>query len=126
MSTSTKKILLVEDDLDIIQILSMRLEINGFDVITATDGELGLEKAKEQKPDLILLDLMLPKINGYEVCQMLKFDDDHKDIPIVITSSLHMESERTRAIEAGADAYFLKPVDLELLLVKMKSLMNEN
>lgn len=126
MSEAKRDILLVEDDLDLQKILAMRLEINGYNVSTASDGELGLEKAKEAKPDLIILDLMLPKMNGYEVCQMLKFDEEHHDTPVVITSSLHMESERTKAIEAGADAYFLKPVDLELLLVKIKRLLNED
>ncbi len=115
-----KKILVIEDDLVSQRILAVRLEINGYVVITADDGEEGLKKAREENPDLLILDLMLPKMNGYEVCRMLKFDDDYKKIPIIILSSLDQQDEREKAIKSGADAYFIKPFDLELLLVKIK------
>ena len=118
-----KKILIVEDDAEIRMALSIRMEVNDFEVITANDGEEGLEKARKEKPDLILLDLMIPKITGFEVCRMLKFDDNYKNIPIIILSALDQQGEREKAIQNGADAYFIKPFELELLIVKIRSLL---
>ncbi len=118
--SETKKILVVEDDLVTQRVLSARLEINGYEVITAQDGEEGLRKARSEHPDLVMLDLMLPKMTGYEVCRMLKFDDKYKKIPIIILSSLDQQDEREKAVVAGADAYFIKPFDLKLLLVKIE------
>lgn len=116
----SKKILVVEDDLVTQRMLSARLEITGYDVITASDGEEALNKARKENPDLLILDLMLPKMTGYEVCRMLKFDDKYKKIPIIILSSLDQQDEREKAVKAGADTYVIKPFDLELLLVKIK------
>jgi len=118
--SETKKILVVEDDLVTQRMLSARLEITGYDVITASDGEEGLKKARDENPDIVILDLMLPKMTGYEVCRMLKFDDKYKKIPIIILSSLDQQDEREKAVKAGADTYFIKPFDLDLLLVKIK------
>jgi len=118
--SDAKKILVIEDDLVSQRVVSARLEINGYDVITAQDGEEGLKKARSEKPDLLVLDLMLPKMTGYEVCRMLKFDDKYKNIPIIVLSSLDQQDEREKAIKGGADAYFIKPFDLDLLLVKIK------
>jgi len=120
---SQKKILIVDDDLISLKMLSVRLEVNNFIAITAQDGEEAIEKVKQDKPDAIVLDLMLPKMNGYEVCSMLKFDDNYKDIPIIILSSLHEPEERDKAIKSGADTYFVKPFDLDLLVAKIKSLI---
>jgi len=118
-----KKILAVDDEQVTLKLLSIRLGINGFDVITAADGAAGLERARKDKPDLIVLDLMLPNINGFEVCRMLKFDDAYKNIPVIILSALHDQKERDRAVECGADAYFIKPFDLDLLLSKIRNLL---
>lgn len=118
-----KKILVVDDELDVQSIISFRLEINGYDVSVASDGQDGLDKIKEGKPNLVLLDLMLPKINGFEICRMIKFDDKFKDLPIIILSALDKEDDRKKAMDAGADAYFLKPFDLESLLGKISSLL---
>ena len=123
MEKGQKKILVVEDELITQRILSARLEINDYTVITAQDGEEALKKVKEETPDLPILDLMIPKINGYEVCRMLKFDEKYKDIPIIVLSSLNQQQEREKAIKSGADAYFIKPFDLELLLVKIREFM---
>jgi DNA-binding response OmpR family regulator len=116
------KILVVEDDLVTQKVISVRLEVNGYDVITAEDGEEALRKAKTENPDLLILDLMLPKMNGFEVCRMLKFDDKYKNIPIIVLSALERQDEREKAIKGGADAYFIKPFDLDLLLNKVKTL----
>lgn len=118
-----KKILVVDDEAEIVKILSMRLRVNGYDVISALEGEDGLNKARTQKPDLLILDLMLPKLSGYEICRMLKFDDEFKSIPIIILSALHEQKEKDKTVESGADAFFVKPFDLELLLSKIKSLL---
>lgn len=120
-----KKILVVDDEIDVQNILSFRLEINGYSVIVASDGEEGLEKIKKESPDLVLLDLMLPKINGFEVCRMVKFDDKHKALPIVILSALDKEDDRKKALESGADSYFLKPFDFEGLLNKIRELLED-
>jgi len=119
-----KKILVAEDDLVTQQILAMRLEINDFQVVAVADGEEALNKAKEEKPDLIILDLMLPKISGFEVCRMLKFDDDYKNIPIIVLSSLSSQQEREKAVQNGADEYFIKPFDLDLLVTKIRSMLS--
>lgn len=119
---AAKKILVVEDNPEMRKIISIRLEINGYAVISAEDGAQALEITKKQKPDLLILDLMLPKITGFEVCRMLKFDDKYKDLPIIILSALDQQDDREKAIQSGADAYFIKPFDLELLLNKIKSL----
>ena len=118
--SGAKKILVVEDDLVTQRVLSARLEINGYEVITAQDGEEGLKKARKESPDLVMLDLMMPKMTGYEVCRMLKFDDKYKNTPIIVLSALDQQDEREKAVKAGADAVFIKPFDLELLLVKIR------
>ncbi len=118
-----KKVLIVEDSQDIRSLLSMRLLINGYDVASAEDGQAGLDKVKDEHPDLVMLDLMLPKIDGYEVCRMLKFDEKFKHIPIIILSALDQQEDREKATKSGADAYFIKPFDLELLLTKIKKLI---
>ena len=118
-----KTILLAEDERDIAEVLAVRLEISGYAVILAKDGQEAIDKAKKDKPDLLILDLMLPKIDGFEVCRMLKFDDDAKRLPIIVLSALHQQRDRERVEGYGADAYFIKPFDLNLLLVKIKELI---
>ncbi|MFA7677767.1 MAG: response regulator [Candidatus Omnitrophota bacterium] len=118
-----KRILIADDEPDFIYVLSVRLEVNGYEVITARDGEEALSKTKEEEPDLVILDLMMPKINGFEVCRMLKFDDAYKSIPIVILSALDQQRDREKATTNGADAYFIKPFDLKLLLTKIEDLL---
>lgn len=120
----SKKILLVDDEPDALEIYSMRLEVTGYEVIKADDGEKALEMAKSENPDLIILDLMLPKIEGYDVCRTLKFDDGYKNIPIVILSALSQSADRQKAIDAGADDYFSKPVDFSTLLNRIAKLIS--
>ena len=119
-----KKILLVDDEADLASILSMRLIVCGYTVIVASNGEQALELAKREMPDLLVTDLLLPKINGYEVCRMLKMDDRFKQLPIIVTSALHEQPEREQAVESGADAYFVKPFDMGLFLVKVNELLH--
>ena len=121
-----KTILVVEDEEDIRTLLAMRLKVSHFQVLTAGDGDEGLAVIREKKPDLVILDLMLPKITGYELCRMIKFDEALKSIPVIIHSSLERQVDRDRASEAGADAYFIKPFELDLLIVKINQLLQRS
>lgn len=118
-----KKILVTEDSPTILAIVKETLESQGFSVITAVDGQEGLKIAREEKPDLIILDLMLPKLDGYKVCRMLKFDEKYKKIPIVMFTAKAEEADRKIGIEVGADAYVSKPFDPEVLLAKINELL---
>lgn len=121
-----KTILVVEDEEDMAKLLAMRLKVNHFRVLLAEDGEEALSMIREKKPDLVLLDLMLPKVTGYELCRMIKFDEALKSMPVIIHSSLERQIDRERASEVGADAYFIKPFDLELLIIKIKQLIQHS
>ncbi len=115
-----KKILLVDDEKDVVDTTQVLLEEKGYTVISAYDGLAGLEKAKKEKPDLILLDVMMPNLNGYQVCRELKKDPNLKSIPIVMLTSKAQESDRFWGIESGADDYISKPFDFLNLLETIK------
>ncbi|MDP2929607.1 MAG: response regulator [Candidatus Omnitrophota bacterium] len=119
-----KRILLVEDEQDIVTTLVFRLEAEGYEIITAMDGEDGLNQARTEKPDLILLDLMLPKMDGYKVCIQLKGDSRFSHIPIIIFTARAEEADRKKSEIVGADAYITKPFEPPLLLAKIKELLN--
>ena len=111
-----KRILVIEDEQEIALIIKMRLEISGYEVIQAFDGQDGLKKAKASSPDLILLDLVLPKISGEQVLNELKDDDKYKSIPIIVVTGLAQDAFSIKDSISKADAYFLKPFDsVELL-----------
>ncbi len=118
-----KLILLVEDEKDMSYAVTLQLEAKGYKVITAYDGQEGLEKARTKKPDLIILDLMLPKMDGYKVCRMLKFDREYKDIPIIMFTARAQDSDRKMGEEVGADAYMAKPFEPKVLLDKIQKLV---
>ena len=111
-----KRILVVDDELDLLMVIKLRLEASGYDVTTATDGLEGLNAARRDKPDLIVLDIMLPKMNGYKVARFLKFDEEYKKIPIVMLTALAGEEDRSTGMETGADVYLTKPFDTQKLL----------
>lgn len=117
------KILLVDDEKDLVETLTFRLVSNNFDVISAYDGEKALGKIKEHRPDLIILDLMLPKLDGYKVCRICKFDEDLKKIPIILFTARAQESDNKQGEEVGADAYITKPFEPQILLGKIKELL---
>jgi len=124
--TAKKRILVVEDQAAIINMLRMRLEANNYEVITAGDGQEGLEKARKENPSLVILDIMLPKMNGYKVCQLLKADPKYRSIPIIISSGRTPQEIRKVGQEVGADAYVSKPFEAEVLLAKIKELLGKN
>ena len=118
-----KKILLVDDEEDIIATVSLRLEANGYEVATAVDGQDALDKARSLKPDLIILDLMLPKIDGYKICRMLKFDEKYKKTPIILFTARSQEEDMKMGEDVGANAYITKPFEAQVLLDKIKELL---
>jgi len=121
--TKMAKILVADDIKQNVKLLRVILTAANYEVIEAYDGEDALEKAKSEKPDLILLDIMMPKITGYEVCKNLRADDDTKHIPIVMITALHEIDDRIRGIEAGADDFISKPFNKTELLARIKSLL---
>jgi DNA-binding response OmpR family regulator len=118
-----KRILIVDDENDILIVLRFRLEANNYEVLTASDGQEGLNKARTEKPDLIILDLMLPKLDGYKVCRMLKFDESYKSIPIIMFTAKVQQKDEELGKEMGADAYVTKPFEPEILLEKIRELL---
>jgi len=104
------RVLVVDDEPDLVRVLEFGLKASGYTVEVASDGQEGLKKAREIKPDVILLDLMLPKLDGYKVCRLLKFDDRFKHIPIIILSARTQEGDQTLALEMGANRFvIIKP-----------------
>jgi len=111
-----KRVLVVDDELDMLMVIKLRLEASGYEVVTATDGLEGLNTARRVKPDLIVLDVMLPKMNGYKVSRFLKYDEEYKHIPIVMLTALAGEEDRSTGIETGANAYITKPFETQELV----------
>ena len=118
------KILLIEDNAINHKVLSRQLTRRGFDVCIGTDGEQGLKLASELHPDLILLDLSLPKMDGWEVARRLKANSQTKTIPIIAVTAHAMVGDRDRALAAGCDDYDTKPVDIARLLAKMSHFLD--
>lgn len=122
-TAANKRLLLVEDEGDLAEMVKLRLEAAGFEVVTALDGQDGLDKVRKLNPDLIILDLMLPKIDGYKVCRMLKYDEKYKSIPIIIFTARTQDADKKLGEEVGADAYIIKPFEPQLLMDKVKELL---
>jgi len=123
--TTTKKILVVDDEPDVVSLLSLLLKAQGYEIITAIDGQVALEKARGEKPDLILLDIMLPKLDGYKVARMLKFDEKYKNIPIIMLTAKIQEKDKDIGLQMGADDYLTKPFDTATLVEKVKAILNK-
>jgi two-component system, cell cycle response regulator DivK len=117
------RILYVEDNEDNIYMLQNRLRRQGFDVLIARDGASGVEMAKAERPDLILMDLGLPVMDGWEASRRLKSDDATSNIPVIALSAHAMSSDKTQALEAGCDEYDVKPVEWARLLTKIRALL---
>ena len=117
------KILVADDIKQNVKLLRVILTALEYDVIEAYDGEEALEKVKTENPDLILLDIMMPKLTGFEVCQKLRTDGTTKNIPVVMITALHEMDDRIKGIEAGADDFISKPFNKVELLAKVKSLL---
>jgi len=119
------RILVVDDEPDLIRVLEFGLKASGYAVEVAADGQEGLKKAREIKPDVILLDLMLPKLDGYKICRLLKFDDRYKHIPIIILSARTQEGDQALALEMGANRFISKPYDFSEILGLIETLLKQ-
>jgi two-component system response regulator ResD len=108
MAGATKTILIVDDDLTLREMYVERLKLEGFEVDMAKDGEEAIQRAKTGHPDVILLDIMMPKINGLDVLKMLKSDDETKDIPVLLLTALIQDIDKTKGLSSGADDYIVK------------------
>ena len=111
-----KVILIVEDEPKILKLIRDLLRLSGYSTIEATDGEQGVELAKSKKPDLILMDIMMPKVDGYTACHEIKMDKATKAIPVVMLTSLDYELNKALGKDVGAAEYITKPVDRQKLL----------
>jgi DNA-binding response OmpR family regulator len=117
------KVLIVDDESFTIDMLKVFLNMNGFEGIGALNGEDGLVLVKVEQPDLLILDLMLPDIEGYEVCQRIRSYPETASLPVLILSARVDSASKERAFAAGADAYLVKPVQFPLLLSELNRLM---
>ncbi|KKW08932.1 MAG: Response regulator receiver protein [Candidatus Kaiserbacteria bacterium GW2011_GWA2_49_19] len=120
----SRKILVVDDDLGHVRLLETMLKENGFNPISTVEAADGLQMAMEKQPDLIILDVMMPVINGYNFCRLLKSETAYKNIPIIFLSSRGEKQDLRFGQEMGADAYLTKPVNTQQLLVKINELLS--
>ncbi len=118
------KILLVDDEPDVVQTVGTRLRAAGYQVAVAYDGQQALDEVNRQRPDMILLDVMLPKLDGYKACRLLKFDERYKQIPILIFTERANTEDVRLATECGADAHLNKPFELDILLGMLEKLIS--
>jgi DNA-binding response OmpR family regulator len=117
---SKERVLIIDDDPVIVELVTTLLQSRSYDVITAFDGVKGLEKAKIEHPNIILLDIIMPTMNGYEVCDELKKDENTMKIPVVMLTSVDSREAIRNAHQSGADDYIVKPINLTTLLAKIK------
>ena len=124
MENKKKKILIIEDDKFLLKAYEIKFKQSDFDVILATDGINGLELAEKEKPSLIILDLMLPRMNGFEFLKKIKSDEKLKNIPVIVISVLGQKVDQERAIKLGAEKYFIKTdYTLEEIIKNLKNIL---
>jgi two-component system, OmpR family, alkaline phosphatase synthesis response regulator PhoP len=117
------RILIVDDEPDIVEALQTRLEQENFECLTAYDGNGGLKLARAQKPDLIILDVMLPNLDGYKVCRLLKFQKELKRIPIIMLTARYKAEDRLLGEQTGAYYYMTKPFSLDRFVATIKQFL---
>ena len=122
---NSKKILVVDDEVDLVKTVRFSLEAEGYTVLVSYNGEDALNQARKENPDLVLLDIMLPRLDGYKVCRLLKFDERYKHIPILMLTAKTQERDKTLGVETGADEYITKPFDMDQLMEKIKAYLNK-
>ena len=120
-----KKILIVDDEQDIVESLKFVLEVSGFVCYTAFNGEDGLKLATEIIPDLIILDVMMPKINGYKISRLLKYDAKYKDIPIIMVTARSQLEDKMIGEETGVNEYITKPFELDAIVKKVEEYLGK-
>jgi len=119
------KILVVDDEIYIVHILDFSLGIEGYEVMTALDGEQALAKVSQDKPDLIVLDIMMPKLDGYETCKALKSNPGTKDIPVILLSAKGRNVDQKVGFEVGADDYITKPFSPRKLVERINAILGQ-
>ncbi|MBS1669673.1 MAG: response regulator [Bacteroidetes bacterium] len=122
MESKGKKILIADDEPDILEIIQYNLVKEGYEVTTAKDGDDALAKAKMSKPDLIILDIMMPKKSGIEVCEILRADPEFKEVLIIFLTALNDETSHIKGLETGADDYVNKPISPKVLVSRVNAL----
>lgn len=122
-TTTTKKVLIADDEQNIVISLEFLLGREGFQVLVAQDGEEALVKARAEKPDLVLLDVMMPKMNGFDVCQALRADPELSAVRILMLTAKGRETEVSKGLGLGADAYMTKPFSTKELVVQVRALL---
>lgn len=123
MNKTSHTVLVIEDEPDIMELIEFNLKKYNYNVLLANNGEKGLKDARSFEPDLILLDLMLPGIQGIDVCRVIKSDENIKNTPIIILSALGQEEDIVKGLDAGADDYVSKPFSLDILNARIKSVL---
>ena len=118
-----KKILIVDDEKQLVSLVSLHMKMSGYEVLSAKDGEEALAIAKEEVPDLIILDLMLPKIDGWEVCKRLRAESKIGDIPVIMLTARSEAGDKLRGFECGADDYVTKPFSPRELVARVKRVL---
>jgi two-component system alkaline phosphatase synthesis response regulator PhoP len=123
---SKGRILVVDDEIYIVHILDFSLGMEGYEVLTALDGEQALERLKNDKPDLIVLDIMMPKVDGYEVCRTIKSNPDTQHIPVILLSAKGRNVDQKMGFDVGADDYITKPFSPRKLVERINSLLGQS
>jgi len=119
------KVLAIDDDEEALEITVARLEVLGYEVVSTQDGVEGISLVRRENPDIILLDIMMPKIDGFSVCKILKEDNALKSIPVILLTSKELINDVEKGFASGADDYVIKPVDWDRLVAKIDKLMSE-
>jgi DNA-binding response OmpR family regulator len=120
LQLSKKKVMIVDDEVHIVELVKVVLEDTNYEILEAYDGQEALDKIIAEKPDLVLLDIMIPRLDGYEVCMRLKADDTTKSIPIVMLTAKGQEVDKVKGYQSGADSYMTKPFSPLRLLTELE------
>ena len=123
MPDSEKTVLAVDDDLDTLNIITLKLQAHRYKVITARDGEQALRLVRENKPDLIIMDVMMPKVSGLQAARIIKFDAKSKSTPLILLTARTQDTDKSIGMQVGANLYLTKPFDPESLLKEVSNLL---
>jgi DNA-binding response OmpR family regulator len=120
-----KKVLVVDDEEYLVELLSVNLEVAGFNVVKAYDGEQGLKQTEAERPDIIILDIRMPGVDGFEVCRRLKADPTTKNIPIIMLSAYVQQADINKGLSLGAETYIKKPFDVQNLIDTVNQILKK-
>ena len=123
MTSTPKRILIVDDEKDLVSLVALHMRMAGYEVFVANDGWTAIDVCRENKPDLIILDLMLPKLSGWEVCRRLREDESIKDTAVLMLSARGETDDKVRGFGVGADDYVTKPFSPKELVARVKRLL---